>query len=85
MKRIIDESIERVRHILEVRREALTALTERLIEVESVDSIELKTIIDENSPGPLVVPGTDATNRPAAEQREDTPRSDSGDEPRVAN
>jgi cell division protease FtsH len=29
-----------------------------LIEVESIDSDELKLIVDENSPGPLVVPGT---------------------------
>ena len=58
VKRIIDESIEKVRHILDVRRDALMALTNRLIEVESVDSNELKTIIDENSKGPVVVPGT---------------------------
>ena len=59
VRRIIDESIEKVRHILEVRKEALIALTERLIDVESVDGDELKDIVDENSPGPLVVPGTE--------------------------
>ena len=58
VRRIIDEAIERVRHILEVRREALLALTKRLIEVESVDSEELKMIIEANSRGPFVVPGT---------------------------
>lgn len=84
VKRIIDESIERVRHILEVRREALCALTDRLIEVESVDAEELRSIIDENSPGPLVVPGT-SVRRPGNEAREDAGREDSGDEPRVAN
>jgi cell division protease FtsH len=57
-KRIIDESLEKVRHILEVRRGALVALTELLIEVESVDASELKRIIEESSPGPVVVPGT---------------------------
>ena len=41
-----------------MRRESLIALTQRLIEVESVDADELKHIIDEHSPGPLVVPGT---------------------------
>jgi cell division protease FtsH len=57
--RILDEALERVRHILALRRDALVALAERLIEVESVDSSELKRIIEEASPGPLVVPGTD--------------------------
>ena len=57
--RIIDDAIEKVRQTLKVRRAALIALTERLIEIESVDSDELKLIIDENSPGLLLVPGTD--------------------------
>lgn len=47
-----------VRSILEKRRDALVALTERLIEVESVESEELQRIIDDNTIGPLVVPGT---------------------------
>ena len=58
MRRIIDEAIEKVRHIVETRRPALEALTQRLIEVESVNADELQRIIEENSPGPLVVPGT---------------------------
>ncbi len=62
VKRILDESIEKVRHILDVRRAALEALTQRLIEIESVDSLELKRIVEENSSGPFVAPGTYATN-----------------------
>ena len=58
VRRIVDEAVERVRVILEARRAALVALTNLLIEVESVDGVELKRIIDENSPGPLLVPGT---------------------------
>jgi cell division protease FtsH len=69
IKRIIDESIEKVRHILDVRRNALVALTNRLIEVESVDADELREIIEESSPGPWVVPGTgDAPIRLASEE-----------------
>ncbi len=60
VRRIIDEGIERVKHILEVRREALESLTRRLIEVESIDASELKRIIEETSSGPHVVPGTSA-------------------------
>jgi cell division protease FtsH len=46
-----------------VRRGSLEALTKRLIEVESIDSTELKEIVERTSPGPLVVPGTDAPVR----------------------
>ena len=66
VKRLIDEALDKVRHILEVRQAALVALTNRLIEVESIDSDELKRIIEENAPGPLVVPGTQATPLRAA-------------------
>jgi cell division protease FtsH len=76
VRRIIDEAIEKVRHILDVRRAALEALTKRLMEVESVDSTELKRIIEETSPGPLIVPGTVPSairQTPPAEPREETP------------
>ncbi len=66
VKRILDESIEKVRHILEVRRNALEALTQLLIEIESVDAVGLKRIVEENSAGPLVVPGTMPVNIPRA-------------------
>ncbi|MEE2639309.1 MAG: ATP-dependent zinc metalloprotease FtsH [Planctomycetota bacterium] len=59
VRRFIEESIEKVRNILAVRKESLIALTQRLIEIESVDGDELKEIVDASSPGPLVVPGTD--------------------------
>ena len=59
VKRIIDGSIGKVRHILEVRQEALEAVTKRLIEVESIDAKELKQIIEDTAPGPLIVPGTE--------------------------
>ncbi len=88
VKRIIDESIEKVRHILDVRKDALIALTDRLIEVESVDSAELKRIIDENSPGPVVVPGTADVrrhaDRSAASQEEASHSESPADEERSA-
>ena len=58
VRRIIDEAIERVREILEIRKDALIALTERLMEVESVDAKELERIVEEHSPGPFLAPGT---------------------------
>jgi len=57
------EAIEKVRHILEMRRASLEALTKRLMDVESIDADELKKIVEENSPTPLVVPGTEAPMR----------------------
>ena len=80
--RIINESLEKVRQILEVRHDALVALTERLIEVESVDAAELMRIIDETSPGPVVVPGTLPKARvketEVAERAEGAPGEQSG-------
>ena len=69
VKRIINEAIEQVRHILEVRYEALIAVTTRLIEVESIGAAELREIIERTSPGPVIVPGTDATLDPTQPHR----------------
>jgi cell division protease FtsH len=65
VRRIIEEMMENVRRILETRRGALEALTRRLIEVESIDAAELKSLVEASSPGPLIVPGTGdvSTNR----------------------
>jgi cell division protease FtsH len=63
VKRIIDEAIEKSREILKVRRPALEAVTARLIDIESIDGDELRVIIEENSSGPLLVPGTDFAKR----------------------
>ena len=60
VKRILDESLVKVREILAKRKAALIALAEELIEVESIDSNELKRVVEENSSGPVVVPGTGA-------------------------
>jgi cell division protease FtsH len=66
VRRIIDETMEKTRHVLETRRAALEAMTRRLIEVESIDAKELKNIVEENSPGPLIVPGTGDAPAPRA-------------------
>ena len=69
VKRIIDESIEKVRHILETRRDALVAISERLLEQEVIDAEELQELIEQNSPNPVIVPGTDAEpKRPATRE-----------------
>jgi cell division protease FtsH len=63
VKRILDEALEKTRRILEARRAALEAISQQLIKQEVIDSTELKRIIEENSPSPMIVPGTDSENK----------------------
>jgi len=65
VRRIIEEAISQTREILTARREALEAITQRLLEVEAIDGDELTELIKEHSSGPLVVPGT-AGKKPRA-------------------
>ncbi|ASV75624.1 Cell division protein FtsH [Thermogutta terrifontis] len=59
IRRIIDEALQRTRRILEVRRPALEALAQRLMQKEVIDQEELREIVETHSPGPFVVPGTE--------------------------
>ena len=56
--KIVHDCLAKVRDILNTRRDALVALAEDLMVTESVDAVDLKRIIEDNSPGPRVVPGT---------------------------
>ncbi len=76
IRRIIDESLVKVRHILETRCRALEALAQCLIEKEVVDSEELKQIIEANCPNPVIVPGTAAATRKPLAGRIETPSGD---------
>ena len=76
--RIIDDALTQTRDILEQRREVLEAVTQKLLEVESIDSDELMKLIEQHSTGPWLVPGT-VTEKPRAqirtEQKSEEPRS----------
>jgi cell division protease FtsH len=63
VKRIIDRGLEQVRHILSERRDMLEAITKELIELETITADEFKRIIEENSPSPMIVPGTESEAR----------------------
>jgi cell division protease FtsH len=63
VKRILDEGLNRTRHILESRRAALEAVSQELIKQEVIDSAELKRLIEANSPSPMIVPGTDSDGK----------------------
>jgi cell division protease FtsH len=69
IRNIINQSLEKVRHILDTRRNALAAITARLIEKEVIDNAELKELVESNSPSPMIVPGTEENpKRRAAEE-----------------
>jgi cell division protease FtsH len=63
VKRILDEGLQRTRHILETRRAALEAVSQQLMKQEVIDSTELKRIMEENSSSPMIVPGTDSDGK----------------------
>jgi cell division protease FtsH len=63
VKRILDEGLQRTRHILETRRAALEAVSRQLMKQEVIDSIELKRLMEENASSPMIVPGTDSDGK----------------------
>jgi cell division protease FtsH len=58
VRRILDECTEEVRQILSVRRNALEAVAQLLVEREVIDGDELRDLLIKHSPGPKLVPGT---------------------------
>jgi cell division protease FtsH len=68
VRKIIDESTESVRDILRTRRDALEAIAQKLIEKEVIEGSDLREMLEKFSPGPRLVPGSDAihggTRRP---------------------
>ena len=60
VRKIIDDATEEVRSILQARRAALESLAKVLVEKEVVDGAELRRILDENDPGPKLVPASAA-------------------------
>ncbi len=63
VRRIVDDSIEKVRGLLESRRPALEALAKALMDHEVIDGAEMRRIIEETAPGPWIVPGTTAERK----------------------
>lgn len=74
--RIVDDALLHTREILEQRREVVEAVTQRLLEIESIDSGELNRLIEQHASGPWLVPGT-VIEKPRAQIHTD---NDSGSE-----
>jgi cell division protease FtsH len=60
VRKIIEASTEAVREVLLSRRAALEAIAQRLMEKEVMDGSELRQLLEQHSPGPRLVPGSDA-------------------------
>ncbi len=67
VRKIIDDATEEVRSILRERRPALEAVAQMLMERETIDGSELRSLIEQHSPGPRLVPGTLPTGDRAAQ------------------
>ena len=64
VRRIVDQSLDKVRRILEARRGALEAVARRLMECEVIDGVELRRLVEASTAAPQLVPGTDTERRP---------------------
>ena len=82
VKRILGVLQDKVRGILDSRLAALTALTERLVEKETIDTDELKQVVEASCSTPLIVLGTDAAPKhtPAGkgDSRRESPLAEPG-------
>ena len=73
VKRIINHAIEGVRYILTTRRAALVAVAEKVLEKEVIDGAELKVLVEANSTGPFLMPGTEGKRYTSTAPREVPP------------
>ncbi len=56
------------------QRRALVAMADRLIEKETIDTAELKELVESNSPSPMIVPGTTVAPKRRAPKSRRCPR-----------
>lgn len=77
VNRIVDDALMQTREILEQRREVVEAVTQRLLELEVIDTDELNSLIKEHSRGPWLVPGTVNEKPRATIRNEDEPSAES--------
>jgi cell division protease FtsH len=60
VRSIIEEATREVRGVLQMRRGALEAIAQRLIEKEVIEGSELRQLLELHTPGPRLLPGSDA-------------------------
>jgi cell division protease FtsH len=84
VRKIIDDATAEVRSILLARRAALEAIAQRLKEKEVMDGAELRQLLEQHSPGPRLVPASEALVGPPLGQPangEGLPCTETGPEP----
>jgi cell division protease FtsH len=64
VSKIIDGATGEVRSVLQGRRPALEAVAQRLFEKEVIDGDELRQLLEVHDPGPKLVPGSVAVEKP---------------------
>jgi cell division protease FtsH len=60
VRKIVEDAINEVRKILMDRRAALDAVARLLMEKETIEGDELRALLESHSPGPKLVPASDA-------------------------
>lgn len=60
VRKIVEDAINEVRKILMDRREALDAVARLLMEKETIEGDDLRALLESHSPGPKLVPASDA-------------------------
>ncbi len=60
VRKIIEDALGEVRVILQARRAALEALSQKLVEKEVIDGNEVRALLETHYPGPKLVPGSQA-------------------------
>ena len=64
VRKIIDDATREVRVVLLTRRAALEAIAQRLIEKEVIEGSELRQVLELHTPGPRLLPGSEAVIPP---------------------
>jgi cell division protease FtsH len=67
VRRILDEATDQVRNVLTSRRLALESIARRLIDKEVIDGEELQQLLEATSPGPRLLPGSQAISGAAVD------------------
>lgn len=78
VKRIMEEALEQTKRILATRRSALEAITADLLKHEVIDADKLAELIDNSSPEPKLVPGTN-NERKAEKLAEEEPKGEAAE------
>jgi cell division protease FtsH len=70
---IINSATDEVLGVLKARRSALEAVASRLMDKEVIDGEELRQLLEDHMPRPLLVPGSVAVEKKILDDEDDEP------------